>query len=87
MGRSHKRNHQNEVVILLQSTQISETAGAVCNEEVCQCPARWMSSTTDGGLRAGREGATLCTSFWRRAVRNNRCRQAWLRCVEHAQCI
>ena len=27
------------------------------------------------------------TSFWRRAVRNNRCRQTWIRFVAHAQCI
>ena len=31
---------------LLQSKQISEMAGAACREEVFQCPARWMSSTT-----------------------------------------
>ena len=51
-------------------------AGAACHEEVFQCPARWMSSTTeecnwDGGPRAGNQGDTSCTSFWRRAVRNS----------------
>ena len=49
-GRSGKRKHQNVCVyitiLLLQSRQIIETAGAACHEEVCQCPARWMSSTT-----------------------------------------
>ena len=59
---------------------------------LCQCPARLMSTTTeechcDGDPRAGSEGETTCTSCWRRAVRNSRCRQIWLRCVEHAQCI
>ena len=34
-------------ILLLQSRQISETAGAACHEEVFQCPARWMSSTTE----------------------------------------
>ena len=33
-------------ILLLQSSQINETAGATCHEEVCQCPARWMSTTT-----------------------------------------
>ena len=27
--------------------EISTTAGAACHEEVCQCPTRWMSSTTE----------------------------------------
>ena len=63
-------------ILLLQSRQISETAGAACHEEVFQCPARWMSSTTeechrDGGQRAGNHGDTSRTSFWRRAVRNS----------------
>ena len=85
VGRSDKRKPQNEdiTICLLQSRQISEMAGAGCHEEVCQ----WMSSTTeechwDGGPRAGSEGETSCTSFWRRAVRNSRCQQTWLRCVE-----
>ena len=47
VGRSDKRKPQNEDVIrciyitilLLQSRQISETAGAACHEEVFQCPA------------------------------------------------
>ncbi len=42
-------------ILLLQSSQISEKAGAACHEEagafcheeVCQCPPRWMSSTTE----------------------------------------
>ena len=34
------------IKLLLQSRQINETAGAACHEGVCQCPARWMSSTT-----------------------------------------
>ena len=51
MGRSDKRKHQNEdvyiTVLLLQSRQISETAGAAGREEVSQCPARRMSSATE----------------------------------------
>ena len=75
---------------LLQIRQISEMAGVACHGEGYQCPARWMSLTraechSDGGPRAGSEGETSCTSFWRRAVRNSRCRQTWLRRVEHAQ--
>ena len=31
-------------ILLLQSRQISETAGAACRDEVFQCPTRWMSS-------------------------------------------
>ena len=86
---------QNEdayiTIPLLQIRQISEMAGAACHGEGYQCPARWMSLTgaechSDGGPRAGSEGETSCTSFfWRRAVRNSRCRQTWLRRVEHAQ--
>ena len=34
-------------ILLLQSRQISETAGSACHEEVFQCPARWMISTTE----------------------------------------
>ena len=85
---------QNEdayiTIPLLQIRQISEVAGAACHGEGYQCPARWMSLTgaechSDGGPRAGSEGETSCTSFWRTAVRNSRCRQTWLRRVEHAQ--
>ena len=84
---------QNEdahiTIPLLQIRQISEMAGAACHEEGYQCPARWTSLTraechSDGGPRAGSEGETSCTSLWRRAVRNSRCRQTWLRRVEHA---
>ena len=55
-------------------------AGAACHGGGYQCPARWMSLTrvechSDGGPRGGSEGETSCTSFWRRAVRNSRCRQ------------
>ena len=65
---------------LLQIRQISEMAGAACNGEGYKCPARCMSLTgaechSYGGPRAGSEGETSCTSFWRRAVRNSRCRQ------------
>ena len=65
---------------LLQIRQISEMAGAACHGGGYQCPARWMSLPrvechSDGGPRGGSEGETSCTSFWRRAVRNNRCRQ------------
>ena len=65
---------------LLQIRQIGEMAGAACHGEGCQCPAQWMSLTgaechSDGGPRAGSEGETSCTSIWRRAVRNSRCRQ------------
>ena len=54
-------------ILLLQSRQISDTAGAACHEEVFQCPARGMSSTRqkchwDGGPRAGSEGETSCTA-------------------------
>ena len=46
MGRSDKRKHHNEhvhiTILLLQSSQINETAGAACHEEVCQCPARYL---------------------------------------------
>ena len=72
---------QNEdasiTIPLLQIRQIMEMAGAACQGEGCQCPARWMSLTgaeyhSDGGPRAGSEGETSCTSFWRRAVRNSR---------------
>ena len=82
--------YYNTFIALLQISQISEMAGAVCRGEGYQCPARWMSLTraechSDGGPRAGSEGETSCTSFWRRAVRNSRCRQTWLRRVEHAQ--
>ena len=46
VGRSNKRKPQNNdvptTIIVLQSRQISETAGASCHEEVF----RWMSSTT-----------------------------------------
>ena len=67
-------------ISLLQIRQISEMAGAACHGEGYQCPARWMSLTraechSDGGPRGGSEGETSCTSFWRRAVRNSRCRQ------------
>ena len=34
-------------IILLQIRQISAMAGVTCHEEVFQCPARWMSSTTE----------------------------------------
>ena len=34
-------------ILLLQSRQISDMAGAACHDEVCQFPARWMSSTTE----------------------------------------
>ena len=34
-------------VLLVQSRQISETAGAACHEDVSQCPARRISSTTE----------------------------------------
>ena len=87
---------QNEdayiTIPLLQIRQISEMAGAACHGEGNQCPARWMSLSgaechSDGGPRAGSEGETSCTSFWRRAVRNSRRRQTWLRRVEHAQLI
>ena len=48
MGRSDKRQPQNEdATLLLQSRQISETASIACHEEVCQWPARWMSSTIE----------------------------------------
>ena len=65
---------------LLQIRQISEMAGAACHGEGYKCPARWMSLTgaechSYGGPRAGSGGETSCTSFWRRAVRNSRCRQ------------
>ena len=72
MGRSDKPKYQNEdvyiTILLLQSMQISETAGAAYHEQIFQCPARWMSSTTeechcDGGPTAGSEGETSCTSF------------------------
>ena len=58
-----------------ETFQSSSRAG-VTNEN----PARWMSLTraechSDGGPRGGSEGETSCTSFWRRAVRNSRCRQ------------
>ena len=48
--------------------QIIETAGAACRAQIFQCPARWMSSTTeecylDSGPTAGSEGETSCTSF------------------------
>ena len=32
---------------------------------------RWRSENRS-------DGETSCTSFWRRAVRNRRCRQTWL---------
>ena len=54
-------------IILLQS----KTAGAACHEEVCQCTARWMSSTPKNVIEmavrehAGSEGETSCTSVWR----------------------
>ena len=56
-------------ILLLQSRQISEMAGAACHEEVFQCPARWMSSTTEechwGGVpRAGSKFETLATVRW-----------------------
>ena len=65
MGRSDKRKHQNEdvyifiTILLLQSRQISETAGAACHEEVSQMSGsmdeldnrrmslRWRSESTE----------------------------------------
>ena len=77
MGRSDKQKTQNEdvyiTIVLLQCRTISEMAGAAYREEVSQCPARWMSLTgaechSDGGPRAGSEGETSCTSFWRKEL-------------------
>ena len=68
---------QNEdayiTIPLLQIRQISEMTGAACHGEGYQCPARWMSLTgaechSDGGPRAGSEGETSCTSFWRKEL-------------------
>ena len=50
MGLSDKRKPQNQdvyTILLLQSMQISETAGAACHKEVFQCPARWIISITE----------------------------------------
>ena len=47
MGRSDRRKHQNEDVLSLQSRQLSETGGAACHEEVCQCPARQQKNVID----------------------------------------
>ena len=83
-GRSYKRKPKMRMHIitipLLQIRQISEMAGAACHGEGYQCPARSMSLTRaechlDGGPRGGSEDETSCTSFWRRAVHNSRCRQ------------
>ena len=82
MGRSYKRKPKMRMhdIITISLWQTSEMAGAACHGEGYQCPARWMSLTraechSDGGPRGGSEGETSCTSFWRRAVRNSRCRQ------------
>ena len=79
MGRSYKRKPKMRMhIITISLWQVSEMAGAACHGEGYQCPARWMSLTraechSDGGPRGGSEVSR--TSFWRRAVRNSRCRQ------------
>ena len=43
---NHKMRMYNITILLLQSRQISETAGAACHEEVFQCPARSVSMSS-----------------------------------------